>query len=193
MSPTLAITTSSTHIHHNDTAPSWVKELEGPSRNNLLKQTSCPSLIVTTHWSPTTPPHPSLTPTNDPSSIGGYTPTTTTTTNTTSTGYSLNNHNPPYPSSHENRITRGDGGHRGKEEIPSMMDQLSCRTFSAAAFVDHRTNYPIYPLSSGSEPITTTTKTTTTTTNHPSHRSDIRASTSPTSSNTSLKMDHFPL
>ncbi|KAL1928351.1 hypothetical protein VTP01DRAFT_2707 [Rhizomucor pusillus] len=36
-----------------------------------------------------------------------------------------------------------------KEEIPSMMDQLSCRTFSAVtlAAVDRSPNYPIYPLS----------------------------------------------
>ncbi|KAL0082092.1 hypothetical protein F4703DRAFT_1863396 [Phycomyces blakesleeanus] len=37
-----------------------------------------------------------------------------------------------------------------KEEIPSIIDQLSCLTFSAAtlASVDRNTNYPIYPLSS---------------------------------------------
>ncbi|KAI8381016.1 uncharacterized protein BYT42DRAFT_564942 [Radiomyces spectabilis] len=38
----------------------------------------------------------------------------------------------------------------GKDEIPSIMDQLSCRTFSIAlaASVDHPSNYPIYPISS---------------------------------------------
>ncbi|KAI9497236.1 hypothetical protein BDB00DRAFT_926108 [Zychaea mexicana] len=123
-------------------APSWVKELEGPSRSNLSKQTSCPSLIVTTHWSPTTPPPPSLTPNDQPR---GYIAVTAA-----------------HPLGSDSRRV-----HRAKEEIPSMMDQLSCRTFSAAAFVDHRTNYPIYPLSSS-----TTT----------SNRSDIRASSSSSSS-----------
>ncbi|KAI8144215.1 hypothetical protein BJV82DRAFT_608733 [Fennellomyces sp. T-0311] len=133
-------------------APSWVKELEGPGRSNLSKQTSCPSLIVTTHWSPTTPPPPSLTPTDSQ----GYMAATS-----------------GYPHRSESRRM-----HRTKEEMPSMMDQLSCRTFSAAAFVDHRTNYPIYPLSSSAT----------------SNRPDFRAS-SPTPSNTtpSLHSDEHNL
>ncbi|KAI9019475.1 hypothetical protein CLU79DRAFT_757316 [Phycomyces nitens] len=35
---------------------------------------------------------------------------------------------------------------QSKEEIPSIVDQLSCLTFSAAT-LDRNTNYPIYPLS----------------------------------------------
>ncbi|KAI7847103.1 hypothetical protein BDC45DRAFT_576205 [Circinella umbellata] len=116
-------------------APSWVKQLEGPSRSNLSKQTSCPSLMVAAHWSPTkTPPLPSSTSTNNNDPTSGVREAYMNTT--------MTNHS---PGSNRRNVV-----HRGKEEIPSMMDQLSCRTFSAAAFVDHKTNYPIYPLSSSS-------------------------------------------
>ncbi|KAG2225908.1 hypothetical protein INT45_006604 [Circinella minor] len=116
-------------------APSWVKQLEGPSRSNLSKQTSCPSLMVATHWSPTKTPHP---------------PSSTSTNNNNSTSGAREVYMNTAMTNHSPGLNRRNVVHRGKEEIPSMMDQLSCRTFSAAAFVDHKTNYPIYPLSSSS-------------------------------------------
>lgn len=128
---------------------SWVivllfQNIEGYIKSHLSKQTSCPSLIVSTHWSPNPQRHPA-----DP---GSTTPVSATAAAAVS-AVAPNQQDNPYS--------------RTKTEMPSMMgkwymlttwhskclflkrgywlDQLSCRTFSAV--VDHRTDYPIYPLS----------------------------------------------
>ncbi|CDS10540.1 hypothetical protein LRAMOSA11026 [Lichtheimia ramosa] len=97
--------------------------MEGYIKSHLSKQTSCPSLIVSTHWSPNPQQHPA-----DP---GSTTPVSATAAAAAVSAVATNQQDNPYS--------------RTKTEMPSMMDQLSCRTFSAV--VDHRTDYPIYPLS----------------------------------------------
>ncbi|KAI9316195.1 hypothetical protein BX666DRAFT_1948420 [Dichotomocladium elegans] len=128
-----------------------------PTTNNLSKQTSCPSLIVSAAFAAATTTAAAAAATGDVASV--------TTTAALPTQWSMS----PTPPPHHGSIIRGgagggggsDGGGVGgtscgredtyrssKKEMPSMMDQLSCRTFSG--FVDYRANYPIYPLSSPS-------------------------------------------
>ncbi|KAI8137473.1 hypothetical protein BJV82DRAFT_674693 [Fennellomyces sp. T-0311] len=96
---------------------------------SIMKQASCPSLMVT-QWPQqprgSTSPIKSLSP---PSPLSDH--------------HSTSSDKPMMSSTFADHVT--------KEGMPSVMDQLSCRTFSAVtlAAVDRSPSYPIYPLLAG--------------------------------------------
>ncbi|KAJ8654016.1 hypothetical protein O0I10_010352 [Lichtheimia ornata] len=119
--------------------------MEGYIKSHLSKQTSCPSLIVSTHWSPNHHQQqhaadPIVRPPSTPAAAAQPPPPGSATAAAVAVAP---NHDPSV--GNFNAQQDDNQYSRTKTEMPSMMDQLSCRTFSAV--VDHRTDYPIYPLS----------------------------------------------
>ncbi|KAI9244131.1 hypothetical protein BDA99DRAFT_529494 [Phascolomyces articulosus] len=115
--------------------PLSAMDMDHHEPKSIMKQASCPSLMVT-QWPQqprgSTSPIKSLSP---PSPLSDHHSTSSDKV-TTSTMQS----------------TFAD--HVTKETMPSVMDQLSCRTFSAVtlAAVDQSPSYPIYPLVAGATP-----------------------------------------
>ncbi|ORY99140.1 hypothetical protein BCR43DRAFT_513274 [Syncephalastrum racemosum] len=96
--------------------------------NPLSKQVSCPSLILSAPWSPSTAS------------------TASTTTDT-------------LRSQQQQHLNQQKQTSLQKEGMPSMMDQLSCRTF-AATLEQHRSHshYPIYPIAGSSSSASSSTR-----------------------------------
>ncbi|KAI7882283.1 hypothetical protein K492DRAFT_206312 [Lichtheimia hyalospora FSU 10163] len=120
--------------------------MEGYIKSHLSKQTSCPSLIVSTHWSPNQQQHHAADPTVHPNTTTAAPPPVAA----TGAIAVAPNHDPSSVGNSNTQQQNDNQYSRTKTEMPSMMDQLSCRTFSAV--VDHRTDYPIYPLSHSTAP-----------------------------------------
>ncbi|KAI9491753.1 hypothetical protein BDB00DRAFT_873964 [Zychaea mexicana] len=111
--------------------PLSAMDVDDHEPRSIMKQASCPSLMVT-QWPQqprgSTSPIKSLSP---PSPLSDHHSTSSDKVTTTSSPIFAD--------------------HVTKETMPSVMDQLSCRTFSAVtlAAVDRSPSYPIYPLLAG--------------------------------------------